>query len=174
MSYRQCLPLDVVNVPVHVVQVRRPITSLRFQEDLTTGPIISYEKKGVEAYLLDYPLPHGPRRLIKTLNNTVVNSVAISEDGTQLIVNEGMKHESWDALPAGPEGCSPVQPGIFGFCNIANYTESNASCMVTYRSFATGDIIEPSIPARYACELPVGASAAWRGGRRLLKAPRTH
>ena len=121
---------------------------------------ITREIQPVKADLWDYPLPRGEPRHIATLPNTVVNSVAVSEDGSTMIVNEGMKYEKFDALPSGPEGCSPTQPGIYGYCVEANRTESNATCSVTYRSLSTGVVIEPRIPALYACELPVGAMAA--------------
>jgi subtilisin family serine protease len=122
---------------------------------------ITNENLPVRAYLYDFPLPSGAPRLITTLNGTGINSVAISEDGRVMIVNEGMKSTKYDALPPGPEGCYPDgQPGIFGFCITENYSESNATCSVTYRSLSTGAVIEPRIPALYACGLPVGATAA--------------
>jgi subtilisin family serine protease len=121
---------------------------------------ITNEKLPVKADLFDFPLPSGQPRLITTLENTVVNSITISEDGTQMIVNEGMKREKYDALPPGPEGCFPNTPGVFGFCVEANRTESTVSCMITYRSLATGAILEPKVSARYACDLPVGTTAA--------------
>jgi len=123
--------------------------------------------QAVKADLWDYPLPSGAARHIATLPNTVVNSVAISEDGTQMIINEGMKYEKFDGLPSGPEGCSPTQPGVFGYCVEANRTESNATCSVTYRSLQTGDSLAPRVPALYACELPVGAMAAVKANGRM-------
>lgn len=101
------------------------------------------------------------------LPNTVVNSVAISEDGSQMIINEGMKYEKYDALPSGPEGCSPNRPGDFGYCIEANRTESTVSCMITYRSMATGAILEPKVSARWACDLPAGMTAAVKANGRM-------
>ena len=86
--------------------------------------------------------------------------MAISEDGTQLIVNEGRKYEKYDALPGPAEGCFTDRPGVYGFCNEANRTELTGSCMITYRSLLTGELIQPTIPALRACDLPVGATAS--------------
>ena len=126
----------------------------------------------MKADLWKYPLPNGEPEHILTLQNTVVGSVGISEDGTTMIINEGMIHEKYDALPSGPEGCSPDQPGDFGYCVVANRTESTASCSVTYRSLIAADTIVARIPAVYACGLPVGAMASVKAkslkGKQLL------
>lgn len=117
-------------------------------------PSYHTEKHALKAELWDYPLPNGPARRIIELPNTIVEGVAISEDGTQLILSEGMREESWDALPGGSEA------GNQGFFITADHRVSTASCMITYRSLATGVVIQPTIPAVYACDLPVATTAA--------------
>lgn len=84
----------------------------------------------------------------------------ISEDGTQLIVNEGRKYEKYDLLPGPAEGCITDRRVVYGFCIEANRTELTGSCMITCRSLLTGEVIQPTIPAVRACDLPVGATAS--------------
>lgn len=77
-----------------------------------------------------------------------------------MIITEGMKHEKYDALPSGPEGCSPNGPRTYGYCVEANRTESYATCSVTYRSLETGELVAPRVSTLHACELPVGTMSS--------------
>jgi hypothetical protein len=106
---------------------------------------ITYELEPVRVDIYTFPMG-GTATPLFSLSGLVVQTMEISEDGSQLIVQEGMEARRSTARPG---GCPETMPT--GWCNGDPEQVTPVGCQITYRSMATGAIIPPAIPTRQSC-----------------------
>jgi hypothetical protein len=99
----------------------------------------------VRADVMVFPL-NGPVDTLFSLAGSVVQTMEMSEDGTQLIVQEGMEARRSTTRPGG-DACQ----GTTDWCDSDPETITPVGCQITYRSMQTGAILPAAIPTRQAC-----------------------
>jgi subtilisin family serine protease len=122
----------------------------------------------VRAVVYTFPATGGNVTELFRLSNSVVETMEMTEDGQQVIVQEGV--DSW-RYTSKPGGCPETDPT--GWCNgDAQATVTPTGCQITYRSTAKDSIIMPIIPTHQACiNGGIGSAAASVGTIGRTKAP---
>jgi hypothetical protein len=131
---------------------------------------ITYELEPVRAEVFTFPLIGGSVTPLFSLTGSIVETMEMTEDGTQVIVQEGLEARTSTIRPG---GCGDNNPT--GWCNGDPEQITPVGCQITYRSTQTGQPIPPDIPTRQSCiNGGVGSASPSVGaiGRRLqLKVP---
>jgi hypothetical protein len=81
-----------------------------------------------------------------SLTGSVVQTLEMTEDGTQLIVQEGLEARRSTTRPGG-EHCQ----GTTDWCDSDPEQVTPVGCKITYRAIKTGAILPPITPTRQAC-----------------------
>lgn len=130
---------------------------------------ITVVSEPVRAAAYTFPLAGGGVTPLFSLTGSVIGTMEMTEDGFQVIVQEGMEVRRSTGRPG---GCGESNPT--GWCNGDPETVTPTGCQITYRSTVTGAPVT-TIPTRQACiNGGIGSAAASIGrieGARPLKVP---
>jgi hypothetical protein len=117
---------------------------------------ITVVSEPVRAAAYTYPLAGGGVTELFSLTGSVIQAMEMTEDGSQVIVMEGMETRRSTAEPG---GCGESNPT--GWCNGSPETVTPTGCRITYRSTVTGQPLPPNISTIQACiNWAVGSGAA--------------
>lgn len=130
---------------------------------------ITVVSEPVRAAAYTFPLAGGGVTPLFSLTGSVIGAMEMTEDGSQVIVQEGMEVRKSTGRPG---GCGESNPT--GWCNGDPEQVTPVGCQITYRSSVTGQPMPPNILTHQACiNWAIGSAAASVGsiGRAPVKVP---